>query len=218
MCLVGDKSLAAPPNVRGLADPEHRLPPSHVAFVKGLALRGFGLEQVRAEVEVQVRRVIEAGLRPTHLDSHQHLHVLPGVLEAVIEIAKSAGISVIRLPREAGGALSLRGVQQRLLALFCRRAARRLRKAGMRYPDYFWGFGTGGSLNETNLAPILRRLRSGVNELMCHPGYSDDETRGRYRWGYHWDDETAALKSEGIRRIVDEEGIRLMRFAEAFQE
>ena len=25
LCLVGDKSLAAPPNVRGLADPEHRL-------------------------------------------------------------------------------------------------------------------------------------------------------------------------------------------------
>jgi len=35
------------------------------------------------ELAAQVRRILDAGLRPTHLDTHKHTHLLPPVLDAV---------------------------------------------------------------------------------------------------------------------------------------
>ena len=46
---------------------------------------------------------MDTGLRVTHIDGHQHLHVLPTVLPIVIEQAKSFGIHAIRIPDESTG-------------------------------------------------------------------------------------------------------------------
>jgi len=46
---------------------------------------------------------MDTGLRVTHIDGHQHMHVLPTVLPIVIEQAKSFGIHAIRIPDESTG-------------------------------------------------------------------------------------------------------------------
>jgi len=72
-------------------------------------------------------------------------------------------------------------------------------------------------MNKTSLRRVLERLQDGVNEIMCHPGFSDPPTRTRYRWGYHWDEETDALTSAEIRAYVEEQGIRLANFRYAWE-
>lgn len=44
---------------------------------------------------------MEYGLHVTHIDGHQHMHVLPTVLPIVIEQAKQYGINAIRIPDES---------------------------------------------------------------------------------------------------------------------
>jgi predicted glycoside hydrolase/deacetylase ChbG (UPF0249 family) len=43
--------------------------------------------------------LLKAGLRPTHLDSHQHIHNWPGIFRIVAGFAKANGLAV-RIPEE----------------------------------------------------------------------------------------------------------------------
>ena len=47
---------------------------------------------------LQVQRVIGEGLRPSHLDTHKHTHLLPPVLSAVARISEEFGIPWVRRP------------------------------------------------------------------------------------------------------------------------
>lgn len=165
-------------------------------------------------MEAQLRKVLAAGITPSHLDSHQHLHVYPGIIDLVVGAARSAGIRVIRLPREGGG--KGRGGRRRFLNWLCRRAAVKIRRAGLRFADHFWGFSRSGRLDERGLAGLISALGPGVNEIMTHPGFSDPETAARYPWGYRWDEEAGALCSPAVRRLVTAGGIRLAGFGDAW--
>lgn len=213
--LVDEKCVAPVSDVHGLVDDNGCLPASYSEFVKGYFSRRFSLRDIQVEIEAQLRRVVDAGIHPTHIDSHQHLHVLPGIIDVVIQTAKDAGIPVIRIPRECGGP-GARFFHRLVLSFFCKSAESKARMAGLHYPDNFFGFSVSGHMNEYNLTKTLDSLRPGVNEIMCHPGFIDPATSARYQWGYHWDDETSALCSESIRRIVEDRNIRLASFTDAF--
>jgi len=213
LSLVDERSTAPIAEVRGLADSSGRLPGNYKDFLLGWALRRFGERAIRAEVTAQIDRVRGAGLVPTHLDSHQHLHLLPAVLSIVLDAAVAAKIPVVRLTDEAarGG-----GLKRVILARLSRRALPRLRARGIRTADRFWGLARSGSMIEANLQHVLEGLEYGVNELMCHPGFSDPQTRARYPWQYRWDEEAAALMSGDIRAYIDNNGIRLTNFGDAW--
>jgi predicted glycoside hydrolase/deacetylase ChbG (UPF0249 family) len=65
------------------------------AFVN--SFRGFTLrasrgaldpQQIELELRRQIEAVIAAGLRPLHLNSHQHVHVLPAVCPVVLRLGR----------------------------------------------------------------------------------------------------------------------------------
>lgn len=45
-------------------------------------------EEVEREFEEQIQRVLKAGIVPTHLDSHHHVHQLPGIFEVFLKMAR----------------------------------------------------------------------------------------------------------------------------------
>lgn len=218
--LVGERCLAPMDDVRGLVSDDGSLPASYTAFAKSYVAKRFDLAAIRAEIDAQVHRALDAGIKPTHIDSHQHLHIMPGIIDAMIDIACSVGIKVIRIPYERGGVnmspMSARGIQLWVLTRLAWVAACKARKAGMQCVDHFWGLGTSGCMHEANLRLTLDRLGCGINEIMCHPGFGDSETEAKYHWGYSWDDEAAGLHSDAIRQLIDDRGIRLSNFNDAF--
>ncbi len=220
LSLVGERCVSESPRIGRLADSDGMLPGSYGEFVKAYALRRFGAREIREEIQAQIRRVLDTGLRPTHLDSHQHLHLLPAIFRMVLDLARETGVPVIRVPFERGGpALGLssgRGAQLRALILLSQLQRPRARQRGIRFADHFWGLGVSGSMNSATLRRILDGLGPGVNEVMCHPGFADSTTAARYPWNYHWDEEAAALQSAEVLSLVRERGIRLASFAEAF--
>jgi len=195
------------------------LPASYTSFIRHLLSRRGAVAAAKVEIEKQFECAMASGLRFTHVDSHQHLHVLPGIMEHVLKLASETDVGVVRCPLEIGGPgpgiLTPRGIQIAILSLLSRRARKLILDSGLRTSDHFWGLGVSGNLNAVHLSRILDRLRPGVNELMCHPGFADEVTKARYGWGYKWEDETSALTDTSIMAKLSESGVQLASFADA---
>jgi predicted glycoside hydrolase/deacetylase ChbG (UPF0249 family) len=154
---------------------------------------------VEAELRAQLERLIGAGIRPTHLDTHKHTHLVPGVFRIVLRLAQDFGVPYVRV-----------GLEMPLARSYYVRAAR---AHGVRTTDHFLGFGLTGSLTEQTLAALLRRLPGGVSELMCHPGYLGPELkRAQTRLKESRLRELEALTSPRIRALIAEFGIELGAF------
>ena len=54
--------------------------------------------RVYDELRAQVRRIVDAGIRPTHLDTHKHTHLAPPVLDAVARLGEEFDIPWVRRP------------------------------------------------------------------------------------------------------------------------
>ncbi len=72
----------------------------YLALLKKSASSKKFLEAVEEEFEEQILRVVETGLTITHLDSHRHIHLIPGMYRVVVKLARKYDISRIRLINE----------------------------------------------------------------------------------------------------------------------
>jgi len=202
-------------SVPSLVYADGRFAPHATRFAMRYLSGEIALADVRAELAAQIRRVREHGITPTHLDGHQHVHVLPGIARVVAELARENGIGAVRVPTER-----LRGYMLADLSRL-KRVAEQLAigalgalspLAHLRRVDRFVGFYFGGRLNEQNLRTVLTTLPTrGTVELMCHPGL-DDPSSAYGHWGYSWAAETAALSSPAIRGLLAERGVRLIGY------
>lgn len=127
-----------------------------------------GKIQPYRELRAQVQKIVDAGIRPSHFDTHKHTHVLPPVFSAVVRLACEFNVPFVRLPFDAGW------WPVRPLDAWYRR---RLKRAGLRAVDHFLGFRLTGSLTEQTLATALERLPGGSTEFMCHPGHLGRDLR-----------------------------------------
>nr|MDP9148186.1 ChbG/HpnK family deacetylase [Acidobacteriota bacterium] len=154
-----------------------------------MARRKLRLKEVEREWELQIQKVSEAGIQATHLDGHKHVHMLPGLFEIALRLAKRHGIAAVRVSHEASplrSALSVgknqnapvvlkQGVQARALKLFVRDARAMAESAGIATADYFCGIAQTGELTIEGVGQLLRSLPEGTTEMMCHPGFIDAE-------------------------------------------
>ena len=58
---------------------------------------------VNKEIRAQINKIFLSGIRPSHLDSHHHIHTEWGISKIVIQLAKEFGIRKMRLCRNMGG-------------------------------------------------------------------------------------------------------------------
>src|SRR5581483_6839843 len=168
------------------------LPETPQQLVVALAKRRI---DVYRELRAQIEKIVGAGLRPTHLDSHKHTHVVPAVFRAVVRLAREFDILYVRLP---------------LLGFFRNFAIRQ----GVRVTDRLLGFRLTGSLDEAKLAAALRRLPDGDTEFLCHPGFLGPELQqAATRLKQSRQTELEALTSPRIRELIEAEKIQLTSFA-----
>jgi predicted glycoside hydrolase/deacetylase ChbG (UPF0249 family) len=142
------------------------LPENWSALLKTLAT---GKLDVESELRAQIQKIIGAGIRPTHLDTHKHSHVHPAVFKAVLRLGREFGMPFVRLPFDTGW------LPVRPLNFLYRR---KLRQAGLRATDHFTGFLLTDTLTSETLTEALGHLPQGSIEFMCHPGYLGEELRG----------------------------------------
>ncbi|MEO8049248.1 MAG: ChbG/HpnK family deacetylase [Acidobacteriota bacterium] len=180
----------------------------------------FGRIRIYDELHTQVRRVLDAGLQPTHLDTHKHTHLLPPVLAAVARLSEEYKIPWVRRPFDfpltpatrPGIGWSKRATSQ-ALGLVRRRFARILRRHGCRSTDHFAGFQITGRYTAAELVQLIRTLPDGSTEFMCHPGICGDELRAaRTRLKESRERELRALTSPEVRAALAESEVELVSY------
>src|SRR5262249_25884444 len=132
------------------------------ALLLRMAKRDVLAHEVEQEWDAQIEKVKRAGIEPTHLDGHKHVHMLPGLFEIALRLAKRFGIGAVRVAHEAShlrAALSAgdqvhasvvlkQGVQARGLKLLARDAREQAERAGISTSDYFCGIAQTGEMTK----------------------------------------------------------------------
>jgi predicted glycoside hydrolase/deacetylase ChbG (UPF0249 family) len=141
----------------------------------------------RAALEDQLGRFQELlGRQPTHLDSHHHVHVRPGLRPAFQQVADRCGIPL----RECSGV--------RYCSSFYGQWA------GETHPE---------QLNVDSLLRIFdSELGPGITELACHPGYPDPSLVSSY--AAEREPELRTLCDPRVRRSLARRAITLVGFGE----
>lgn len=172
------------------------------------------LPEVRREWEAQLRRFVEiVGRPPTHLDSHHHVHCLPNLAAVFVDLARAHGIPAARAlrPSDLPAADSLWDrLSTFVFRQYLRASAARLRQGGLRLPDRVL-------LTDFDRRLLLRwlhELPDGLTELVCHPGYVDDELRRISSRVEARPAELADLTAPEVRDLVREEGICLVHYGQ----
>lgn len=220
LTLVGGVPSVLPKEqVSSLLDDDGLFLPDYVAFAKRYYSGAVKKAELEAELRAQLERALSCGVNITHIDSHQHTHVLPGINSLVLKLSNEYNIIRVRIPKE--GYLFTGGFQTgvgRLIGRsglsFCAdMAALRADSLGLRHPQHFYGMLAGGHLNAQLIANILRQLPEGVSEIMTHPGLDSAALGKAFSWQYHWREELDAYLDAGNKALLKELGIEPVSFA-----
>jgi len=168
------------------------------------------------ELRAQVQRICDAGVSPTHLDTHKHTHLAPPVLDAVARLGEEFGIRWIRRPLDfplRTAVPPLVKLTSRSLGLLRRRFHRVIEEHRCRTTDYFAGFQVTGRLRTPELTELLALVPEGTTELMCHPGRCGPALRqARTRLKESRQAELDALTAAEARAALDRAGIELVNY------
>jgi hopanoid biosynthesis associated protein HpnK len=224
LSLLWGPPVSAPSSVPSLVERDGHFPRSLTVLARRYFLGRLNFDHVRSEFRAQVERFRRAGLNPTHVDSHKHVHCLPGVLDALAEVVAEHGIRSVRFPLEGGLAPGTAGrdpartpsanarMKSRIVGFLSRHGGNTLERRGLRTTDHFVGIEHQDRLNAETLQYILSHLRDGTTEVMCHPGYDDDLAREYSSTPPHRDLELAALQDPAVKDMLTARGIQRISY------
>ena len=220
LALVEERAVLEPDVLPTLVDETQRFPRTSMEFIQRAILGGISWYEVEQEIAAQVALFQKTGLRLSHLNSHQHLHMFPPVFQIVRRLARWMDNVWIRNsagPWRKSPDASLGRWAQRLGLNLTSLAARGLHDGSQpQMPDGLFGFEVSGRLTPSALEQILRRIPHGLYELICHPGEDDADTQTRYsHWGYRWAEELKTLTAPETEAILKEQGITVTSFVQA---
>ncbi|MCL2301028.1 MAG: chitin disaccharide deacetylase [Firmicutes bacterium] len=149
--------------------------------------------EVEAEYEAQIQKVLSAGLKPSHFDSHHHTHTLPGMMAVFLKLAAKYGVKARMFDKKP-----LAGAY-----------------AGIRTADAFSGAFYGETATLAELCRILSAHGSaGSLEIMCHPAYVDHSLYASSSYSVRRAYELHVLTSAELMRFLEGHGITPCSFSD----
>ena len=107
---------------------------------------------MEAEYELQIHKVLAAGIQPVYFDSHHHSHELPGVFDIFLKMADKYQITKIRTHNAS--LLAQKNTDVNIAPYF---------------EDGFYGDGA----NFEHLKHLITQFKGDSIEFMTHPAYLD---------------------------------------------
>lgn len=198
--------------------------------LNGFAVASFrhqlNSEEIEAETAAQIGRLQASGIQPSHLDTHKHAHMFPGVLRPLLRGAKSKGVGAVRNPFGQVWPLPLasllrtrqvwiRFAQLNVLRNFAGNFRREVEAHGLRTTDGSLGVLVTGVLDLKLFTAIIESIPDGTWEFVCHPGYNDadlDNVRTRLRSSRQ--QELSLLTSPEAKDLLRRRGVELISYHE----
>lgn len=184
-------------------------------------------EQLKIEIDRQIckfRSAIGPGVK-IGLDSHTHIHMLPFILDIILDLSERAGITFVRLPKEKfyfspgdwENYCSLNIVKNLLLNFLCFTQQNKIKARGIETNSYFIGVLATGKMTISSVKKALETLKKkrGIKtvEILFHPG--GVEEAGSINWtgkrsfkSYYFSanrkKEAALLKSRELNQLIND--------------
>ena len=132
--------------------------------------------EVKAEINGQIIKALSSGLKITHINGHNHIHMLHNIFDIAVKSAKEYGIKYFRLPYET--ALNKEKVKlyskiRTKNAIARLHAKNKINKNGLKAADAFYGGLYMKNMDYGKIAAIFNSIKNGASELMVHPAYID---------------------------------------------
>jgi len=184
------------------------------AGAAGLSLGALGLridpDDVAAECRAQLELLRSVGRPVTHIDSHWHLHALPGIWASVLAVARTEGVPWLRSP----------GVPRRqhiIRAMFpftlLGVASLWRRSTNPRFADHFTGYAMSGAREfEQGVLERLDEIQPGVTEFMVHAGYDEPAIAPLDSYTWERERELTALVSPSVKARLAKGDLTLTHF------
>ncbi|MBP1964473.1 carbohydrate deacetylase [Paenibacillus aceris] len=145
---------------------------------------------IEIELNAQWHRFLATGLRPTHLDSHHHIHqIFPAVFRAMNHLAVKENIPM-RRSQTSQEAISPSHLKTDHIILDT--------------------YDKQDGLHQ--LLHYLHQLPEGTTEVMCHPGYIDDTLRSISEWTEPREAEMAVYRDPMVKTTYQALGIQPIHF------
>ena len=186
------------------------------------ALKDLDEREVRREIEAQLERFKERyGRLPSHVDGHQHVHILDKVRTVFARSLHSYGVTKTRLPLQHVSHYEHIPAQLTTFFESVSKEAEECKKVfdkhNIYYCSHFIGFSTqGGMLTEERVFEALSLVKDGETvEWMTHPGkacscgHGDDFARSLDR-----ELEMSLLSSHRFRQRLEEMDFKICSFDE----
>jgi predicted glycoside hydrolase/deacetylase ChbG (UPF0249 family) len=190
--LTQGRPLTADRYPAGLLDRDGNFPGIGKLFFGLRRATATQLQSVGLELQAQIEWMCDRELRPTHLNGHQYVELIPAVSAMIPQLLDRYAISTVRVAREpdllqnvlfqgdvAGWGL---GLVKRFYASAFRH---RITGCQASFPDRFFGTSHAGRVDLPTLVRFLRRPNGpGLTEIGLHPGTapSTEESYPRDPW------------------------------------
>jgi len=144
------------------------------------------VDAVRLELQNQLA-IFRAltGQEPSHIDSHQHVHLRPALRDLFVTLSREVGVPLRRVDSPA-------------------------RYCGEFFGQTRQGASLHAAIDSRALLELLQQLPDGITEIVCHPAVSNDTDSG---YGLERVLELEALCDPAVRGLVDRLGIRLCSYS-----
>jgi predicted glycoside hydrolase/deacetylase ChbG (UPF0249 family) len=223
--LTTGQPLSPPDEVRSLVRADGSFH-SRPEFLQRLLSWRISMRDVEREFGAQVRRAFEMDVRPSHLDTHHHLHLWWPVASALVRVGRRYGINKTRTTRTTDMALRIANssttprewAKRRYKAITARLLGRWFRMATWRMePSAFRAAYNGAVQSRLDewlffLKELSKLPAPAVVEVPCHPAYLDDELWSQATYVRGREEEVDALTSAELRTALGRSGIQLIGF------
>jgi predicted glycoside hydrolase/deacetylase ChbG (UPF0249 family) len=173
--------------------------------------------ELEREAAAQIRKLQDAGIAVSHIDSHKHTHLFPAIVRPLARAAAACGVYALRNPFEPAWSARIGSLKRRL----------QLRALNRLHDPFFQQFDSGafattegtlgvsatGNLHAQSLNKLLHDMPEGTWELVCHPGYNDADLDGvTTRLRQHRVTELHALLAEIPHALRNYSGLQLISY------
>ncbi len=97
LCLTLVRPVADPAKIPSLA-PRGLLPGGPFPLMSRLLFGSIKIDEVEIELRAQIERTLALGIKPDHIDGHQHVHMMKRVFDVVMKLAEEYAIPAMRYP------------------------------------------------------------------------------------------------------------------------
>jgi predicted glycoside hydrolase/deacetylase ChbG (UPF0249 family) len=147
-------------------------------------------QDIMLELKAQMNRLLTAGIKPTHIDSHRFIQDRKNVCRPMIVMARSMNLPMRRTGWEPALNMHL--------------------PPGV---DKFYAHAYFEEGGKDILMENLRSIPHGTSELICHPGYVDEYLENECTWTDVREIEFAVLNDPEVLETIHALKIRLINYS-----